>query len=273
MQDSLVLDRSSVEHLSEVADAVKQMDAFFGLCASLNLNSAPIAQAPGGTENIWYSVVVCGTAWYDLSGTDWRSLALDGLFGVFDIEDASANCVAQLAAIGELDDEIRAAGGVATDYQKQAVLSKLAALNQWLSGKAQALQNGFNELQHLGTQAVQSLRDGLAQELAREAAPPLEGGSQGPYFDQYQSVGKQLIALADALNAPSDTLMTAWTAMQTMVNSVAARMAAASAADLGGLLQQLDVQSSLGQWPELCALAVSFRPGPRPPLPPAPPGF
>jgi hypothetical protein len=275
MTDPLVLDMSSVERLSEVSQAVQQIDAFFGLCAAMPINSAPIIRYPAYQETVWYSAVICGMGWYALNGpqTDWRANALDQLFGTFDIEDASANCVAPLAAIAQIESEIQAAGGVASDYQRQTLLARITALSQWLSQKSQSLSQGFANLQRLGIQAVQQIHDGLVKDLAFEEVPPLPGGSPTPYLDEHKRVGAQLINMASALNAPSDTLIVAWTAMQKMVDDISARIRAAGAADIGGVLQQLNVQSSLQQWPLLCSMAVRYRPGPRPPLPPPPAGF
>jgi hypothetical protein len=235
-----------------------------------------------GNWSIWDTLPNFARAWYDLGPMgsaagpgepDLRAVIIDPLFDVFDIKDASANCVAPLAAIAQLDSEIRASAGVATEFQKQAVMQKIAGLYQWLNAKSQALNDAFNKLNKCIAQNVQGSRDALAQELAREADPPSPGGSQLPYLELYQRVGKQLIELADACDAPSDTLVIAWATMLSTVNSVVDRIAAASTENLGSILQTLDIQASMTLWPELCSSAITYRPGPRPPLPSTPPGF
>jgi hypothetical protein len=271
---------SSVDHLSGVAAAIGKLDAFYGLLASVPYAAKQLCDcAAWGPDGIWQGAYIAGTSWYgrfpNQQGPSWRSQALDGLFDAFDPQDAAENCLAPLGALAQLQNEIQAARGAVTPYQRTAVSEKLANLGQWLAKKSALYNRSFTELM-TRIKDVRTFQDVMQSDNNRYQWAVDHPDSQEDVIVSQRLVyglNNRVIEMAKSLGEPDDRIVLAWSSMQTLLSGVAQKVTNAAAADIGTALQALDIGGSLKEWPMLCEMAQRYRPGPPPPIPPTPPGF
>jgi hypothetical protein len=275
MADTLNAD--SVNSLSGVAAAVGRLDEFCGLIASVPMGSRPLELVnawaqDGGT---WYQAYVFGAGWFNVDpAISWRARSFDGMFQAFDPNDAIPNYISKLGVIKGLEDEIRAAGGTITHYQRSTVVQLLSEISHWLEQKRAAFSQSLSFLTNV-IKGVQSLIDSMQRDIGLYRLM-----NKGTMFDNAKDqlpaicvLDQRVVDLGKSVQAPGDTLLLAWTSMLTMIGGISQRLSAAGANDVGNVLQQLDVGIVLSEWPKLAALAQRYRPGPPPVVPPTPPGF
>lgn len=282
MADGLQPDPSSVDYLSQVAASIQKIDAFYGLLASVPWQAKPLvdSMAMSGT---WENCLISGEAWY---GTfpqppgqppmrSWRSKSLDGLFDAFDPKDTAANLVAPLGALAAVEDEIRAAGGAVTEFQRNLVAAKLAAIGQWLAQKSALYKESFDQLKTCigGVRAFQTQmeQDNRSYQFSVDRFYQLDPFSVAAR--QVYWLNKRVIEVAKTLEDPNERIVLAWSSMQGLLDGVTQKVAKAAASDIGTTLQTLNIGASLKEWPTLCEMAQKYRPGAPPPVPPPPEGF
>jgi len=261
----MALNADSVNSLSGVADAIHRLDDFCGLLASVPRGAkslpATVWMEDGGT---WMQANVFGSGWFTPDPTiSWRVRSFDGMFQAFNPDDAMPNFVVKLGMIKGLEDEIRNSGGAITPYQRTTVVQLLAEIGQWLDEKKAAFSQSLTFLTNV-IKGVQSLIDLMQRDIGIWSS--MNGGTA------LCALNQRVIDLGKAVQAPEDTLLLAWTSMQTLIGGISQRLSAASTANVGNVLQQLDVGAVLSEWPKLADLAQRYRPGPPPAVPP-PPGF
>lgn len=282
MAGGLQPDPSSVDYLSQVAASIQKLDAFYGLLASVPWQAKPLVdcQAMSGT---WENCLISGEAWY---GTfpqppgqppmrSWRSKSLDGLFDAFDPQDTAANLIAPLGALAAVEDEIRAAGGAVTEFQRNLVATKLAAIGQWLAQKSALYKESFEQLKNCigGVRAFQTQmeQDNRSYQFSVDRfyqVDPFSVAARQVYW-----LNKRVIEMAKTLEDPNEQIVLAWSSMQGLLDGVTQKVAKAAASDIGTTLQTLNIGASLKEWPTLCEMAQKYRPGAPPPVPPPPQDF
>ena len=285
MAGGLQPDPSSVDYLSQVAASIQKLDAFYGLLASVPWQAKPLmdCQAMSGPTQTWEGALIGGEAWYGTFAQppgqpplrSWRSKSLDGLFDAFDPQDTAANLIAPLGALAAVEDEIRAAGGAVTAFQRNLVATKLAAIGQWLAQKSALYKESFEQLKaRIGD--VRGLQELMEQDNRRYQfsvdrfylQDDFSVGARKVYF-----LNKRVIELAKTLEDPNERIVLAWSSMQGLLDGVTQKVAKAAASDIGTTLQTLNIGASLKEWPTLCEMAQKYRPGAPPPVPPPPEGF
>jgi hypothetical protein len=282
MAGGLQPDPSSVDYLSQVAASIQKLDAFYGLLASVPWQAKLLVDcmAQSGT---WEGTLIAGEAWY---GTfpqapgqppmrSWRSKSLDGLFDAFDPQDTAANLVAPLGALAAVEDEIRAAGGAVTAFQRNLVATKLAAIGQWLVQKSALYKESFDQLKNCigGVRAFQTQmeQDNRTYQFSVDRfyqTDPYSVAARQVYY-----LNKRVIEVAKTLEDPNERIVLAWSSMQGLLDGVTQKVTKAATSDIGTTLQTLNIGASLKEWPTLCEMAQKYRPGAPPPVPPPPEGF
>ena len=228
--------------------------------------------------------MISGEAWY---GTfpqapgqppmrSWRSKSLDGLFDAFDPQDTAANLIAPLGALAAVEDEIRAAGGAVTAFQRNLVATKLAAIGQWLAQKSALYKESFDQLKACigGVRAFQSKWSRIIAAISSASTGSI--CKTDPFSVAARKVyclNKRVIDVAKTLEDPNERIVLAWSSMQGLLDGVTQKVAKAAASDIGTTLQTLNIGASLKEWPTLCEMAQKYRPGAPPPVPPPPEGF
>lgn len=269
---SLAPDASSIDSLTGVATAISKLDTFYCLLASSLYDNVP---DPGLLEIMpgWQTVIncwSCGLIWYgtltasgfvEQEGCKQRGEVFDGMFDAFDPQDADLNWVEPLSKLSELQSEIARTGWVVSVDQITRSQQNLTQLCDWMDQKTTAFDKSFVNLQGV-FRNVQAIHDKLT-----EVSKLPEAEWQSPY----RSINASIIAMAEALSAPEDALQLAWKSIQTLMSGIAHKVATARSADVSLVLQSLDIAASLKEWPELCEMVQSYRPGPPPPIQNQPP--
>jgi hypothetical protein len=282
MAGGLQPDPSSVDYLSQVAASIQKLDAFYGLLASVRWQAKPLvdSNAQSGT---WENCLISGEAWYGTMPQapgqppmrSWRSKSLDGLFDAFDPQDTAANLIAPLGALAAVEDEIRAAGGAVTAFQRNLVATKLAAIGQWLAQKSALYKESFDQLKNCigGVRAFQTQmeQDNRTYQFSVDRFYQMDPYSVAARQVYY--LNKRVIEVAKTLEDPNEQIVLAWSSMQGLLDGVTQKVAKAATSDIGTTLQTLNIGASLKEWPTLCEMAQKYRPGAPPAVPPPPDGF
>ena len=264
MAGTIGLTQDPVHSLSGVQDAIGKIDAFFGLLLSVPSGAEALPTLTwipdGGT---WYEAHEMSVGWYYTDpAISWRSRGLDGMFQAFDPADAMPNFIEKLGVLKGMQQAIGVAGGTASQAETAAIAQTLSEVGQWLGDKSAAFSQSLASLtKSIG--GVQWLIDQLQRDMAifsEDTAATL------------RALNQRVIDCAKGVQPPDDAMLTAWTSMQTLIQGLSQRVSAAGARDIGSVLQQLDIDVALKEWPILAALAQSYRPGPLPPVPPPPAG-
>lgn len=284
--NTIVLDKEAVRsQLTSVVSAMDPIDGFWGMLAAIPKNSKLVGfvKDMGGCTDmtdageVWHfdRTMASAKSWFGSStdstaGGGARQRMIDSLFGPFDPENTDPNCIEPLGELSSLENEIGAAGGSVTEYQRRTIVSKLDALHSWLTAQQQSMAEGFGTLNGARNE-IQRIHDVCRADNTLYAF--WVGNDPSGNLAKFISFQKQVIARAEAIQVPFFELGEAWSTLIGMVSDVATHIGNAQLIEVNSVFQQIDIGFSLKAWPVLCNIAGDLQPKSTFTIPPPPPGF